>query len=98
MTKTKAQRVLYRLRDELGLDIPQDAKVVRTYVGRWQKGGGAFLWYVFNGKSIIGSQYTMTNLLKYKQWEIDSAMYDDIAIVPLGWKSTYWDRYERTKP
>jgi len=38
----ETQRFLKRLRDELGIDIPADAYVHRTYAGYWQRSRGAW--------------------------------------------------------
>lgn len=41
-----SERLLDRIRDELGFDIPKNARIVRTFAGRVQKSAGAWSWTI----------------------------------------------------
>lgn len=51
-----------RIKDELGYECEET--FVRTYAGRNQKAAGAWVWFAQAGRLTIGSQWTMTELLK----------------------------------
>lgn len=61
---TPSERLLIRLRD-MGLEIPDDARLRRTYAGYWQRAAGAWSWCLEDADGIelgIGSQYPVTSL------------------------------------
>jgi hypothetical protein len=66
---TPSQRLLGRLRDELGLDIPGSAQVRRTYAGSTQLAQGAWKWFVlyegdsYRGRPDVGSHYSVADIL-----------------------------------
>lgn len=78
MTRSKARyvnaqdAVLSRLR-EMGVDLPEDAVLQRTYAGYVQRGRGAWSWEVVSPSTELehpmGSQYTMTELLRWPRWQ-----------------------------
>lgn len=75
MAKTKNERLIERLR-LMGLVIPVDAEIERTYAGREQKAAGAFVWIIEVNPGvgmvnhIITSQWPVTDLLKEKKLSI----------------------------
>ena len=85
MRRKKSERLLDRLRDELGLDIPTDATIERTYAGHWQKLAGAFVWTVVKEPAypVIGSGYTVTKLLKRKLLHVTN-YWGDLEVWPTG--------------
>jgi len=68
MPGQKARRLFRRLREELGIDVPEDAFIRRTYAGRNQKSAGAFVWFLESRSNVIwppmGSSWPVTDLLK----------------------------------
>lgn len=59
-----SERLLVRLR-AMGLPIPQDAWIERTYAGYWQRQGGAWSWSVHPQTTYaVGSQYPVAELLR----------------------------------
>ena len=63
---TPSKRLIARLR-AMGLIIPNDARVQRTYAGFWQRREGAWLWALVDSNDFelsIGSQHCVTSLLK----------------------------------
>ena len=87
MRAKPSERLLTRLRaelgDELGSLLPPEAKIVRTYAGHWMLSAGAFRWLVeYPGSTqTVGSEYTVTELLKHKRIAVDG-VWNDAAIVP----------------
>ena len=77
---TKNERMMQRLRVELGLKLPVDTTIERTYAGRNLKAGGAFSWYLRSeerpGVTGIGSPSTVTDLLRAKKLCIDASWGD----------------------
>lgn len=73
---TKSERLLKRLREELPElpEMPDDARIVRTYAGFWMRTAGAFVWMVETDHPTwcaeIGSRYTVTRLLGYPKLSI----------------------------
>ncbi len=72
---TPSQRLLARLRDECGLDLPDGAQIQRTYVKRHQRDAGAMVWTVHRAdgmylQPLIGSQWPVTELLKHRVIEV----------------------------
>jgi hypothetical protein len=49
----------------MGLPIPPDARIDRTYAGYWQRNAGAWSWVVQPqiGAYAVGSQYPVTELV-----------------------------------
>lgn len=77
---TKAERLLKRLRDELGLPIMEGGKLVRLRHGHWQRSAGAWSWNLERAKgdygSCVGSPCPMTELLKATKLTIYTGMGD----------------------
>lgn len=84
---SKAAKLLARLRDELKLDLPENARIERTRAGHWQRSAGAFVWIVlaegspFLSMRVVGSQYTVTELIRAAHLEVDRS-FGDIGICP----------------
>lgn len=81
-----SERLLIRLKDELGLNIPPGSIIRRTYAGHWLRSGGAFSWMVEgpDGRSIIpeiGSSFRVKDLLKAPALTIEDS-WGDIDIWP----------------
>jgi hypothetical protein len=75
---TPGTRLIRRLREKHGIDIPDSAYVRRTGAGRHQLAGGAWRWHMFAsddaGHLVLmpyGSQYTITELLRCRAWVIE---------------------------
>jgi hypothetical protein len=51
---------------EAGLEIPEGTVFQRLHPGHWQKAAGAWSWFAQapDGRSVCGSQYPATELLK----------------------------------
>jgi len=88
-----SRRLIRRLRNELGLDIPEDTPFYRTYSGHWQRKRGAWSWWfsVESGplsRYQIGSPYSMTYLMKYPKLCVytDKSLYGPriLEILPDG--------------
>lgn len=77
---TSSQRLLARLRSELGLDIPESARIRRTNAGRVQRSEGAWTWFVeydgdtYRGRPDIGSHYPVTTLLGFRRLVVSDDM------------------------
>ncbi len=56
-------RMIERLR-ALGLELPQDARIVPTYAGRHQRNAGAWVWTINStrGWVRVGSQFPLREL------------------------------------
>jgi len=80
---TGSEKLINRLRDELDISLSDDAVIKRTYAGRNLKAAGAFVWQIYDPKHPvreIGSQYTVTELLKFKKLDV-CFVWNDWAIV-----------------
>lgn len=90
---TPSERLLDRLRNELGLKIPKTAYIRRTYASAGQRAGGAWSWILDDYDPLspyalrLGSQWPVTELLRARRLEA----YQDsrspggiIEIVPTG--------------
>jgi hypothetical protein len=75
---TPSERLLARLRDELGLDLPEDTVIRRTYAGYWQRSRGAWSWFATQADGTpfkspdgfsysVGSQYPVGRLLQCQE-------------------------------
>lgn len=87
-----SERLVARLR-AMGLPVPADARIERTYAGVWQRRDGAWSWIVWPpGSYGVGSQFPVTELLRYERW---------IAVKQYGntsdWHVLPWDG-EPAKP
>ncbi|MEE9609519.1 MAG: hypothetical protein V3U03_17415 [Myxococcota bacterium] len=73
--------MLKRLRDELKLALPSDARIERTYPSWNQRSAGAFIWIIepWNGGPIIGSQERVGDLLRYRHLMADPS-WGDLSI------------------
>lgn len=60
---TSTARLITRLRN-LGLSIPAEAQIERTYASRAYRASGAWSWYILVGSGQIGSQAPVTALLR----------------------------------
>jgi hypothetical protein len=69
-----------RIKDELGYECEETFH--RTYVGRNQKAEGAWVWYAQAGIMTVGSQWTMTELLKAPYLSSSKEFYLDVSIYP----------------
>lgn len=77
---TPSARLIARLR-AMGLDIPEGARVERTYAGRLQRECGAWSWALYSATGFelnIGSQFSVTRLLRGRM----------CASRPWGWESS----------
>ena len=66
---TPSERLLKRIR-EMGVDVPDGARIQRTYAGRTMRSGGAWSWFVVgpDGRALdIGSQHPVKVLLAEKR-------------------------------
>jgi hypothetical protein len=54
---TKTQQLLKRLREELGIPLPEDTLVKRTRSGYLQKSAGAWSWFLYSPTHIWVSDY-----------------------------------------
>ena len=80
--KTISHRLMKRLRKHPDLIIEEKATIERCYHSNNQKSAGAWAWSIENnGIMQIGSQYTMKDCLKAKQWTIYNH-YGDTEIIP----------------
>lgn len=66
--RTPSQRLLERL-TAMGVPIEDDAVIVRTHAGHWQRSQGAWVWRVESGpyrcpKEPVGSHHPVTELLR----------------------------------
>ena len=63
----KSEKMIKLLRDK-GIELPEDARIQRTYAGHEQKSAGALCWYVLSETGIIypsiGGAEPITDLLK----------------------------------
>lgn len=72
-----SSRVVARLRDQHGVDLPADTYVRRLYSGWAMKANGAWSWSLWSNTDpsdrnlIYGSQWPATQLLRCKDWQID---------------------------
>ncbi len=70
VTMTRFAKALRkRLTNELGFKLPNEIEIQRTYAGRNQRDGGAFLWHLkphqdFYGLMNIGSIWPVRGILK----------------------------------
>jgi hypothetical protein len=74
MALKPSQKLINRIKKELGLDLPEDTEIRRTRAGSWQKSGGALSWFLYAKSdaqiSNYGSTETVGELLKAKELEI----------------------------
>jgi hypothetical protein len=74
---TPGARLVRRLREEHGIDIPATAHVLRTGAGRHQRAAGAWTWHleaVEDGRRVFvpyGSQSRVTDLLRCRAWVVE---------------------------
>lgn len=63
---TLSEKLIYRLRAECEIKVPDGTIIRRTYAGRNQKAGGAWAWYLWHNETDkileLGSCYTVTEL------------------------------------
>lgn len=67
---TPSEKLLIRIQNELDLKIPSGAKIISNHPGHWQRAAGAWSWEIHHSKGMypaIGSQFTVTRLLKAKK-------------------------------
>ena len=83
-----ATRLLARLREEAGLDIPADAELVSLRPSRSARAAGAWSWaaYAPEGHELcIGSQFAMGKLLRAPGLEVHRQRdTGDWHVVPRG--------------
>lgn len=85
---TISERVVARLREQHGLDLPADTHIRRLHSGWAMKAAGAWSWSLWSptepDKVSYGSQWAATDLLKCKHWQIDTPNRStpDLAIEP----------------
>lgn len=85
-----SEKLQRRMRQELSLEMPADSAIRRTYAGRHQRAAGAFIWTLetedrrsgFFGWHVVGSQYTVRELMRARKIEIDKS-FGDIGICPV---------------
>jgi hypothetical protein len=68
---TTQERLIARLR-EIGINLPEGARLVRTHANGWQLSEGAWSWAAIgpDGRDLrIGSQYSMGELLR--AWRLE---------------------------
>jgi hypothetical protein len=73
---TKSQRLMQRIRDELGIALTPNARIDRTHAGHWQRSSGAWTWFVFDPECYeahigLGGFRTVTELLSAKSLDIE---------------------------
>lgn len=85
-----SEKLLIRLRKELKMVLPADARIERTYAGHWQRSAGAFIWIVepWGGKLIIGSQERVRDLLRCPELVVETWWGDWAICSADGWKPT----------
>lgn len=63
-----SQKLIQRLKTELGIDIPDDVVIKTLRTGRHQKAAGAWSWCLWSTEHTnvtnIGSTYTVADLIK----------------------------------
>jgi len=84
---TTQERLIERLR-EIGIDLPEGARLVRTHANGWQLTDGAWSWAALgpDGRELhIGSQHSMGELLRAWRLEfgpITSGIGTDMEVEP----------------
>jgi len=79
------KKLLKRLREELGLDIPEDTVIHRTRAGRHQLAAGGWCWWIsLRTGATIGSFYTVKELAKspYLSSQVSEMSSQDLLIDP----------------
>ena len=86
---TLTDKLIKRLNEEHGMNIPADVYVRRTYAGHWQLSAGAWRWHFecqdrdINFRvNVIGSQWTIKELLEAPFLSIYNPQWGDIEIIP----------------
>jgi hypothetical protein len=82
---TVSARLLTRLREELNLELPADARLRSTRASRSARSAGAWSWaaYRADGSELyIGSQFSMGELLRAPALQV-SRERDDVHVDPL---------------
>jgi hypothetical protein len=96
---TASERLLARLR-AMGVDLPEDATICRTYAGRHQRAAGAWTWYAWSATrgnlGGIGSHSTVNELVRAPVISATRAygIGEDLHVDPCepgstGWKECY---------
>jgi hypothetical protein len=82
-------RLLKRLRDELGIELPEQAEIRRTHAGRVQRSQGAWSWFVHipleaykGGQPQVGSHWQIRQLMAARRLEVSKAPWGDLEIGP----------------
>jgi hypothetical protein len=91
-----SERLLTRLH-AMGVDIPDGARVQRTYAGYWQRSEGAWSWALVDGNGHelkLGSQYPLSTLLKSRimvtrRWNNDDFHVDLWTSISEGQRGDY---------
>jgi hypothetical protein len=80
---TIAERLLARLRQE-GADLPEGARLVRTYVSRADRANGAWTWWALDSSGfplLVGSWERMADLLKAQELSIEANEWGETCVV-----------------
>ena len=85
--KKKTERLAERLKKEHRIDA-DPSTFERVYAGHWQRSSGAWSWWMFlreekdRGRQTIGSQFSVTELLKMEKWTVDLLHVSEFVIEP----------------
>lgn len=89
MSMRPQDRLLKRLHDELGIELPEQAEIHRTHAGRIQRSQGAWSWFAHiplefyrAGQPQVGSHWPVGMLLSARRLEKSKAPWGDIEIDP----------------
>ena len=77
---TTKEKIINRLNKGFGFSIPLDAPCTHHQKERY--GGGTWSWSVKKGSVDVGSQYSMTECLKWNRWIYDQDMHEIFEYVP----------------
>lgn len=80
-----SERLIERLRTDLGISIPEDATIERTYAGRHQLASGGWSWALVGNCMRVGSADRVSECLRADNLTID---YDEISANFLKAKGT----------
>jgi hypothetical protein len=83
-----SEKLIQRIKTELGIDIPDGTIVKTLHTGRHQKAAGAWSWSLYNSlftqsdMSRYGSSYTVAQCLKAKKLAISTRFTFAMEIYP----------------
>jgi hypothetical protein len=74
----------YRLKNAHGIELAPNS-FERLYTGHHQRSSGAWSWMARDSKLFhaVGSQFSLTKLMGYKEWEVSRNKFGDTDIDPI---------------